>query len=156
MARAHGRAFACWLLDRMASHENAAQTLVCSATMPPPRPRCNVRGAGEMAVATCSAARLQASDRFSNRLKLKDDDGDMPVCTLLVDLIATVLAGEERPQALALLGSRLPCLYQPYFRPQLDLCLRVSTKIEIPRGVVLLPGIGRNHNNGFAFPITAS
>jgi len=117
VARAHGRAFACWLLDRMASHENAAQTLVCSATMPPPRPRCNVRGAGEMAVATCSEARFQASDRFSNRLKLKDDDGDMPVCALSVHLIAAVLTGEERPKALTLLGGRLPCPYPPYFRP---------------------------------------
>ncbi len=75
----------------------------------------------------------------------------MPVCTLSVDLIAAVLTSEERPKALAFLGGRLSCPHPPYFRPYLDLCLRVGTKVEIPRGVVLLPGIGRNHNNGFSF-----
>ncbi len=33
--------------------------------------------------------------RFSKLLK--DDDGDMPVRALPVDLVAAVLAGEERP-----------------------------------------------------------
>jgi hypothetical protein len=75
----------------------------------------------------------------------------MPVCSLSVHLIAAVLTGEKRPQALALLRGRLPCPYLPYFPSQLDLCLRVGTKVEIPRGVVLLPSIGRNHNNGFSF-----
>src|ERR1700741_1168747 len=75
----------------------------------------------------------------------------MPVCTLSVDLIATVLAGRGRQQALALLRGRLPCPYLPYFPSQLDFCLRVGTKVEVPRGVVLLPSIGRNHNNGFSF-----
>ena len=72
--------------------------------------------------------------RFSNLLK--DDDGDMPVRTLPVDLVAAVPAGEERPEALALLEGCLPSFYPPYFRPQLDLCLRVGTKVEVPRRVM--------------------
>jgi hypothetical protein len=50
----------------------------------------------------CSLAQM----RFSNRLK--DDDGNIPVRTLPVDLIAAILAGEARPEALALLEGRLP------------------------------------------------
>jgi len=87
--------------------------------------------------------------RFSNRVE--DDDGNMPVCTLPVDLVAAVPAGEERPEALALLESRLPSPYTPDFRSQLDLCQRVRSKVEVPRGVVLLTGIGRDHNDGLSF-----
>ncbi len=95
----------------------------------------------------CSLAGVWA--HFSNWLK--DDDGDMPFRTLPVNLVASVAGNNARPEALALLRGRLPCPYLPYFPSQLDFCLRVGTKVEIPRGVVLLPSIGRNHNNGFSF-----
>lgn len=75
----------------------------------------------------------------------------MPVRALLVGLVAAVLAGEARPEVIALLESSLPSPYPPYLPSHLDLCLRVGTKVEVPRRVLLLAGIGRDHNDGLPF-----
>lgn len=65
--------------------------------------------------------------------------------------MATVLAGKERPEATALLEDCVPSSYLPYCRPHLDLCLRFGAEVEVPRGVVLLTGIGRDHDYGLSF-----
>lgn len=49
--------------------------------------------------------------------RLEDHYGDMPVCTLPINLVATVISNEARPQALTLFEGRLPSPYLPYFRP---------------------------------------
>jgi hypothetical protein len=86
---------------------------------------------------------------LSNRLK--DDDGDMPFRTLPVNLVTSVVGNNAWPEALALFDSRLPSLHLPYLRSNLDLCLRIGAKVEIPRGVVLFTSIGRDHNDGLTF-----
>jgi hypothetical protein len=84
--------------------------------------------------------------------RLEDQDGDVPVSTLLVHLEPAVAADEDRPaEALALFWGRLSRLEPPCFPSQLNLCLKVSAKVEVPRGVMLLAGVRGDYNQGLLF-----
>jgi hypothetical protein len=108
-----------------------------------------LRGEPSKAHADCF---LNCGVGFSNRLE--DQDGERPVRTLPVNLEAAVLADKEWPEAFALLGSCLAGSYLPYFWAQLNLRLWIGAKVEVPRRVVLLPGVRRDRNDRLPFPET--